>query len=123
MNFKLYQTEKRTYANMPEVDIRTSFYSQKKNQSSPGPRATRMSLCNKVKKKERKDMPLIRISFGMSDYWSRSNPTQSNNYADNIYCKVLTRQLPPGNQIFFDEELKLLLMDGLVSDPSIFLLF
>ncbi len=62
-------------------------------------------------------MPLFSIS-GMADllnYCSRkSKPNQSNNNADDMYNKVLMKQLPPRNQIVFDEELKLLLMDGLV---------
>jgi hypothetical protein len=44
----------------------------------------------------------------------RSKQTDPNESAEDIYSKVLRRQLLPENQRLFDEELMLLLMDGFV---------
>jgi hypothetical protein len=40
---------------------------------------------------------------------------------ENIYSKVLKRNLPPENEIIFDEELKLLLIDGYAAYIRLFL--
>jgi hypothetical protein len=45
---------------------------------------------------------------------NRSKPSESNENEENIYSKVLRRQLPPENSRVLDAELMLLLMDGFV---------
>lgn len=51
---------------------------------------------------------------GLLRHASKSKSGGSDNSAENVYFNVLKRQLPPENQINFDAELKLLLMDGFV---------
>jgi hypothetical protein len=94
----------------------------------PAPGSTSRYWCRKsctvtaIRRKKREDsfrviQPSCRMVFCWLKYCSSPKPSVSNNNADNLYSKVLMKQLPSGNQIVFDEELNFLMMDGLVCPP------
>jgi hypothetical protein len=51
---------------------------------------------------------------GLLKHGGRSKASKSHENTENIYSKVLKRNLPLENEMIFDQELKLFLMDGLV---------
>ena len=51
---------------------------------------------------------------GLLKHGGKPKASKSHENEENIYSKVLKRKLPPENDILYDAELKLFLMDGFV---------